>query len=431
MSHREDSSAEAALCRMLSERKSARVLAAMSPQQPDALIRLLLNAAVAMDVPVTLMFADLDGRLAFLDDALRPHIERGHIKLVALAGAVPRRWGSWIDYFPDSLWNIDRLIGTRIIDVDIVLARVWRREAGGGHDYGAMIGYTHTALTTGATAAFEVADAAIAGLRSSVTIPEGRATFVCEQPLLAAPDEAVPRAPSKEECDAGRHAVALLPPGVTVQVGIGGVGNAVAAELAHMPGLGLHSGIIPSALRGAICAGVINGAAKAVDPGLAVATGVIGPDVAGADWGEKVELRPVAQTHAPDTLRAHAGLWAINSALEVDLAGQVNAEFIGAQRIASGGGQADFVRGARLAGGAAVIAITARTRDGPSRIVPALSSGHAPTTQPQDVDYVVTEFGVADLRGRSMAQRRAALIAIAHPDDRAELSGTERIPVHA
>ena len=111
----------------------------------------------------------------------------------------------------------------------------------------------------------------------------------------------------------------------------------------------------------------------------------------------------------------------MNSCFEVDLAGQVNAEYAGAARVASGAGQVDFARAAHASrDGASVIALTARTTSGAARIVPELA--HPVTTPGHDVDYVVTEYGVARLRGLTAAERRRALIAIAHPDDRAALS---------
>lgn len=410
-----------AMRHMLAGRETVRVLAAMSPQQPDRLIRVTLEAAVEMGVRVTLMFADLGGRFAFLDEGMRPYVERGDVRLIALAGAVPKCWSRWVDYFPDSLWHIDCLLASGAIPVDIVLARVWKKSGGDGYDYGAMIGYTHAALATGARAAFEVAEPAIAGLRAAADISGGRAEFVCDAELEPEDAPAV-RSLSDAEAEAGRYAASLLPENATLQIGLGAIADSMAPHLAGKQGLGLHSGIIPSSLRELICNGAIGGQAKAVDPGLAIATGVLGRDQAGANWGEKVELRPISQTHAPDRLSAQRRLWAVNSALEVDLSGQVNAEFAGDMRIASGGGQADFVRGARLGDGATMIVLTSRTRRGQGRIVSALPAGCPPTTPAQDVDYVVTEFGIAELRGRSMAERREALIRIAHPDDRAALA---------
>jgi acyl-CoA hydrolase len=168
-------------------------------------------------------------------------------------------------------------------------------------------------------------------------------------------------------------------------------------------------------------AGVLAGAGKEVDPGRIVATGILGGSR--RRWGSEVLLRPISHTHDPQNLLALRCLWAINSAFEVDLAGQVNAEFVGGLRIACGGGQVDFVRAAHASReGSAVIVLPSRSRTGRSRIVAALDAGRAATTSGGDVDYVVTEYGTARLRGRTAEERRAELIAIAHPEDRAVLA---------
>jgi 4-hydroxybutyrate CoA-transferase len=118
-------------------------------------------------------------------------------------------------------------------------------------------------------------------------------------------------------------------------------------------------------------------------------------------------------------LRQVRALWAVNSAFEIDLAGQVNAEFVRGCRVASGGGQVDFLRAARLSpGGAAVLALPARTPHGRARIVARLAGAHLPTTTAADVDWVVTDHGAACLRGLTVDERAEALVALAHPDDR-------------
>jgi acyl-CoA hydrolase len=194
--------------------------------------------------------------------------------------------------------------------------------------------------------------------------------------------------------------------------------------LAGKRALGLHSGILSQPLQDLLRAGVITGTSKTLDPGLHVATGVLddGSDDARSNWGPGVTLQPVTLTHAPARLLRQERLWAVNSAFEVDLAGQPNAEFVGGLRIASGGGQADFVRAAHNSlGGAAVLALPARTSAGRSRIVAHLSPPHVPTSPGSDVDVVVTEYGAAHLRGKTARQRALALISIAHPEDRAIL----------
>jgi acyl-CoA hydrolase len=137
---------------------------------------------------------------------------------------------------------------------------------------------------------------------------------------------------------------------------------------------------------------------------------------------QSVTLRPLSQTHNPTTLARQRQLWAINSALEVDLSGQVNAEYVDGHRIASSGGQSDFVRAARLSeGGASVIALPSRTGKRLSRIVARLPERHRATSAAQDIDYVVTEFGAACLRSRTVRERAEALIGVAHPEVRDSL----------
>jgi 4-hydroxybutyrate CoA-transferase len=197
----------------------------------------------------------------------------------------------------------------------------------------------------------------------------------------------------------------------------------VIGALAGKRDLGLHSGMLPARIRGCLDGAAFTGAAKTYEPGLHVATGVLDPTAEPSlAWGGNVRLAPISVTHSPRTLAALEHLWSINSAFELDLAGQVNAEFAAGARVASGGGQSDFMRAAHLSpGGAAVLALPSRSRDGSPRIVPRLATPHLTATA-ADLDYVVTEQGVAKLRGASACERAEALIAVAHPGDRAELT---------
>jgi 4-hydroxybutyrate CoA-transferase len=133
-------------------------------------------------------------------------------------------------------------------------------------------------------------------------------------------------------------------------------------------------------------------------------------------------LQPLSVTHAAAVLAQQHRFWAINSAMEVDLLGQVNAEYAAGVRVASSGGQADFFRAAHLnPGGAAVLAIPARTGSGRGRIVARIRPPHAVATMAADLDIVVTEYGYAQLSGATAAERVSRMIAIAHPDDRKTL----------
>lgn len=408
----------AAADRLLAGRSSVRVLAAMSPQQPDDLIKAVLTAARRRGIELTLMFADLAGGFGFLDEAAAGDIADGRLRLVSLAGAINRRWSKSTDYLPYGLWDVDRMLASGAIPVDVVLARMSAENASGDACYGEMVGYTETALSTSAVAAFELQPAARPGFPGTMAVPLRRADVVVQ--AVNTNKSAMLSVVSTEQNEIGRLVGTLAPDAATLQLGLGSIAEAILPHLRGKRDLGLHSGIFTPSLAALIRDGAINGRAKSQDAGLAVATGIFGAGQSGAeDWGSQVALRPLSATHDPRNLLAQDRLWAINSAVEVDISGQFNVEYVDGVRIASAGGLNDFARAGHASkGGASVIALPARTRQGRSRIVPRLSSGSAVNLQGQDVDFVVTEHGVAALRGLSARQRADALVAIAHPDDR-------------
>jgi acyl-CoA hydrolase len=225
---------------------------------------------------------------------------------------------------------------------------------------------------------------------------------------------------------------ALVDDGDTIQVGVGALPEAILRELRGARDLGVHSGMICDPIADLVESGAITGSRKDADRGLVVTGAALGSnrlfDFLRAT--ESVVLRPVSYTHRPDVLARVGRLVAVNGALEVDLSGQVNAESAGGRYVGAVGGQVDFLRGAAAAGGLAIVALPATVaRTGASRIVTALNG--PVTTSRVDVDLVVTEFGVARLRGLDLAERARALTAIAAPEhrealDRASAVGTLR-----
>jgi acyl-CoA hydrolase len=189
--------------------------------------------------------------------------------------------------------------------------------------------------------------------------------------------------------------------------------------------LGLHSGVIGDRACMLVEAGVITNARKPLDTGLSVTAGLLGSSrlYCWAHRNSQLRLRGSIYTHDPVTHAALPLLHGINTALEVDLTGQLNAEVAGGQSIGMIGGHGDFSRGCqRSPGGRAILAIESTAREGTvSRLVPRLADGIV-TTSRADADYVVTEYGIAALRGRSVAERARALIAIAHPAFRRALA---------
>jgi acyl-CoA hydrolase len=228
-------------------------------------------------------------------------------------------------------------------------------------------------------------------------------------------------APGPVDAAIAAHLAALIPDGATLQLGIGTIPSAVARRLAGHRDLGVHSGTITDAIAELIQAGVITGARKSTDRGLVITGMLMGTsaliECAAAD--PRVQLRDTRYTHDPAVLAGQHRLVALNSATEVDLTGQVNSETASGRYVGAVGGSTDFLRAAaRSPGGVPVIALPS-TAGPASRIVARLSG---PATQARaDAGVIVTEFGVADLRGLTLAQRTRRMIAIAHPDHQAAL----------
>jgi acyl-CoA hydrolase len=221
-----------------------------------------------------------------------------------------------------------------------------------------------------------------------------------------------------------------IPDGATVQAGIGAVPNALLASLHGHKGLGVHTELLSDGFVGLIESGAATGLRKRRSPGKAVTTFVLGSQRLYDFVHENtaVELQPVDQVNDPTMIAAEPRFVSVNATVEVDLLGQCASETVDGRYWSSSGGQADFARGAMASeGGSAFIVVPATAKGGTlSRIRPTLTPGSVVTTSKNTVDHVVTEHGVAELRGRSIRQRAAALIAIAAPEFRDELTAAAR-----
>jgi 4-hydroxybutyrate CoA-transferase len=220
------------------------------------------------------------------------------------------------------------------------------------------------------------------------------------------------------------HVARLVPDRATIELGIGVIPEAVTSALGARRGLGVHSGSIGDGVARLMSAGVIDNRHKEIDPGLTVTLMLMGSRAlyAYADRNERIVIRSPRYTHDALVLGNFRRFVAINSALEIDLTGQVNAETAQGRHIGLVGGQMDFVRAAgRTSGGRSIIALPSTSRDRKhSRIVARLADGVV-TTPRADADCVVTEHGIAELKGRTLAERARALIAIADPAFRAAI----------
>ncbi len=217
-----------------------------------------------------------------------------------------------------------------------------------------------------------------------------------------------------------------VPDGATIQLGIGGVPEAVGIALKSKRNLGIHTELFTDSMVELITCGAVTNTQKPIHTGKTVATLAFGSQriYDFIDDNPAFVFLPVDYVNDPAVISQHPNFISVNAALEVDFFGQVCAESMGTRHISGSGGQADYVRGATQSpGGKSFIAFPSTAKNGTvSRIVPTLAPGAVVTTSKNDVDYIVTEYGIAKLRGKTLSQRARALIAIAHPDFRDELT---------
>ncbi|CAN5384698.1 acetyl-CoA hydrolase/transferase family protein [soil metagenome] len=228
----------------------------------------------------------------------------------------------------------------------------------------------------------------------------------------------------------GKYVAEFIEDGSTLQIGYGGIPDAVVMQLAQKRDLGIHSEMLGDGILSLVESGAVNCSRKTMMPGKIIGTFALGSKklYQFIDRNPMVEIHPSDFTNDPYSASRNDKLMAINATLQVDLLGQCGSESLSHLPYSGTGGQSDFVRAAnRSRGGKAFIVLPATAKkDTISRIVPTLSPGTHVSTSKNDVDYVITEFGVAQLRGKTVRQRAAELIAIAHPDFREELKAAAR-----
>ena len=247
-----------------------------------------------------------------------------------------------------------------------------------------------------------------------------------DRPLV----EVAPAEPSEVDRRIAALVAERIPDGATIQVGIGSIPNALLAGLAGHRDLGIHTELLSDGLTGLVERGVVTGTRKRLNPGKVVATFALGTDALYDFLHENpaVELLPVDYVNDPRVIAEEPCFVSINATVEVDLLGQCASETVAGRYWSSSGGQADFARGAMYSeNGRAFIVLPSTAAGGQvSRIRATFTPGSVVTTLKNTVDHVVTEHGVADMRGRSISERASALIAIAHPAFRGELTDQAR-----
>jgi len=241
-----------------------------------------------------------------------------------------------------------------------------------------------------------------------------------DRPLV----EVEPRMPDQLDKTIANYVAERIPDGATLQTGIGAIPNAIMAALMNHRDLGIHTELLSDGVVDLIEAGVVNGIRKDLNRTKTVGTFALGTARLHRFLHENtaVELWPVRYVNDPAIIGRERGFISINATLSVDFLGQCASETIGGRYYSSAGGQNDFARGAMNSrDGQGFVVLHSTTSSGKSRIVPRLTAGDAVTTPKNTADKIVTEYGVAELRGRSIRERTRALIEVAHPDHRAEL----------
>jgi len=228
----------------------------------------------------------------------------------------------------------------------------------------------------------------------------------------------------EKETKIGKLIAEMIEDGSTLQMGIGNIPNAVLNELGQHRRLGIHTEMFSDGIIPLVEKGIITGEEKKVLPHKITASFAMGTRKLYDFMNDNpmIMMKDASFTNDTAIIRKNPKVIAINSAIEMDLSGQVCADTIGSRQFSGVGGQLDFIRGASLSeGGKPIFAFTSRTAKGVSKIVPMLAEGAGVTTTRAHVHYVVTEYGVVNLRGKNLRQRAAALTSIAHPDDREHL----------
>lgn len=337
------------------------------------------------------------------------------------------------DYVPVFLSEVPSLFRRGVMPIDCALVTVAPPDRHGVCSLGVSVDATLAAVQTAKTVIAQI-NPHMPRTHGDGNIPLERFTHVVEHGAqLPAHGGGTP---TDLEMEIGRQVAALIDDGSTLQMGIGSIPNAVLSCLTGHRRLGIHTEMFSDGVIDLVEQGVITGEDKTINRGRLIAGFVMGTQriYDFVNDNPLVHLMDIAVVNDTATIRKHRKMVAINSAIEIDLTGQVCADSIGTRMYSGVGGQMDFVRGASLSeGGKPIFAMPSTTSKGGSRIVPLLQPGAGVVTTRAHVHWVVTEYGAADLYGKNLRQRAKALISVAHPDhrDALEKAACERLKLGA
>jgi acyl-CoA hydrolase len=349
-----------------------------------------------------------------------------HVRHVAFFfGAASRAGGiaGWTDFIPSYFSEMPSLIDRGHMAADVVMAMASPMDRHGYISISLGADYTMAAIKKARAVVLEVnPNVPYAHGNCHVHISQVTALVESQEPVL---EVGLPKIGPVQEA-IGKYVADMIDDGSTLQIGYGGIPDAVVMQLTSKHDLGIHTEMIGDGILTLIESGAVTNRKKNYLPGKTVATFALGSQklYRYMDRNPALEMHPVDFTNDPFLAAQNDNLVTINATLQIDLLGQCGSESLAHLPYSGTGGQSDFVRAAnRSRGGKSFIVLPSTAKDDSiSRIVPVLSPGTHVSTSKNDINYVVSEFGVAQLRGKSAKQRAAELIAIAHPDFRAELT---------
>jgi len=327
----------------------------------------------------------------------------------------------YADYIPIFLSETQKLYRAGVLPCNVAMVQVSTPDKHGFVSLGTSVDATLAAIET-AEYVIAVVNKNVPRAWGDAMIPASMINYFVEDNTLLEPAHF--SEPTDIEKAIGNNCAALIEDGACLQMGIGAIPNAVLAQLGSHKNLGIHTEMFADGVLPLVYSGVINGANKTIDKGKMVSTFLMGSQTCYdfIDDNPMVLMKDVAYTNDPFIIAKNAKVTAINSALQVDITGQVCADSLGTTFYSGVGGQVDFIYGASLSqGGKAIIAMPSVTNKGFSKIAPVLTSGAGVVTTRNHIHWFVTEYGAVNLYGKSLQERAKLIISVAHPDHRESL----------
>ncbi|MBP1839224.1 acetyl-CoA hydrolase/transferase family protein [Formosa algae] len=391
-----------------------RVLIQGGSATPQALIKAMVGRASELR-GVNVVHLHTEGECGYVSPELKDSF---YTSAFFIGGNIRKMIGVTADYIPVFLSDIPSLFREGYMKLDVVLVNVSPPDKHGFCSLGVSVDIVISGIEMGKTIIAQINPKMPRTFGDAiVNINQFAACVEVEEELY----EMNFVAPSEEEKAIGKNVAGIIEDGATLQMGIGGIPNAVLTYLTNHKNLGVHTEMFSEGIVNLVEKGVVNGSQKKVNPNKIVSGFAMGTrrlyDF--MDDNPEIEMLDIGYVNDTSVIRQNPKVTAINSAVEIDITGQVCADSIGTRMLSGVGGQMDFMRGAALSeGGKPIIAINSRTLKGVSKIVPTLRTGAGVVTTRAHARYVVTEYGVAEFFGKTLKERAMALRDIAHPEYR-------------